>query len=43
MQTPKEINHEIKIKKSTFSLISDTDVEKSWFFNIELKFLINNF
>ena len=31
------------MKKKTFSLVSDIDVEKSCFFNEELKFLINNF
>ena len=40
METPKETNHEIK---TTFSLDSDNDVEKSCFFNIKLKFLMNNF
>ena len=31
IQTPKETNHEIKAKRYTFSLVSDTDVEKSCF------------
>ena len=37
---PKETNEEVKRNKNTFSL-SDVDVQA--FFNIELKFLINNF
>ena len=32
MQTQKEINHEIKTKRYTFLLISDTDIEKSCFY-----------
>ena len=37
IQTPKETNREIKTKRHTFSLVSDTVAEKSCFFlNIEL-------
>ena len=31
IQTPKETNHEIKAKRYTFLLVSNTDVEKSCF------------
>ena len=43
MQTTKETNHEIKTKRYTFSLVSDTDVKKSCFFYADLKSLINSF
>ena len=39
MKTPKETNHEIKTKRYSFSLVSDTDLKKSCF----LLFFINNF
>ena len=42
MQIPEENNHEIKATRYIFSLVSDTDAEKSCFF-VELKILINNF
>ena len=35
--------HEIKTNRYTFLLASDIDIENSYFFNIELKFIINNF
>ena len=35
--------HEIKTNRYTFLLASDIDIEKSFFFNIALKFMINNF
>ena len=31
IQTPKDTSHEIKTKRYTFALVSDTDVEKSCF------------
>ena len=37
VHTPKETNEEIKIKRNTFSLAADVDVEESVFFNAELK------
>ena len=44
IQTPQETNHEIiTTKRYTFSLASDTDVEKSCFFHVDLKLLINIF
>ena len=43
IQTPKETNHEVKTNRYKFSLVSDIDVEKILLFNVELKFLINNF
>ena len=36
-------NHEAVTNRYTFSRFSDIDVEKSCFFHVELKFLINNF
>ena len=39
VHTPKETNEEIKIKRNTFSLVADVDVEESVFFNAELKLL----
>ena len=32
-------NEEIKIKRNTFSLVADVDVEESMLFNAELKLL----
>ena len=34
IQTPEETNHEIKTKRHTFSLVSDTDVEKLFVFSV---------
>ena len=39
----KETSHETDVSRYTFPLIFDIDVEKFWFFNGELKFLISNF
>ena len=43
IETSKEINHGIKTKRYTFSIVSDIDVEKSCVLNAESKFLMNTF
>ena len=43
IQTPKETNHERDTNRFTFSLASDIDFEKSYFFHVQLKFPINIF
>ena len=43
IQTPKETNHKTDTNRFTFSLASDIEFEKSCFFYVELKILINNF
>ena len=43
IQTIKETNNEIKARRYAFLLISDINVEKVLFFNVELKRLINIF
>ena len=40
VQTPEKTSQDIK---TIFSLDSDNGVEKSCFFNVKLKFLMNNF
>ena len=38
MYTPKEIDFETRLKRHTFSPVSDVDAEKSWvFFSAEVK------
>ena len=41
--SPHQTSWEIVKLKQTFSLVSDTDVEISCFFNVKLKVLMNNF
>ena len=41
MHTPKETNQKKDTNRYTFSFASDIDVEKSYFFHIELKLFVS--